>query len=91
MARPRSLQPSITTHVVLPEEVYNRITLALWSDLEGRVPYGQVTNFFVARAREFFARQSLDLAPYLGQPEGTFVVWAEPGVLEALERKLKGT
>lgn len=88
--RPRSLSPSIDTHLFLPEEIHTQISLALWSDVEGRVPHGQMSAFFVARAREFFGRKPLDLGPYLGQPTGTFVVWAEPGVLEILETKLKG-
>ena len=88
--RPKSLSPSIDTHLFLPEEIYARISLALWSDAEGRIPHGQMSKFFVARANEFFARKPLDLGPYLGQPTGTFMVWAEPGVLEALERRLAG-
>jgi hypothetical protein len=89
--RPRNISPTVDTHIFLPEELHGKVSLLLWSDVEGRVPYGKVTEFMVARIREFFAREKLDLGPYLGQPADVFVVHGEPDVLKMLETKLKGT
>lgn len=54
--RPASVIPAVKFHIRLPVDVKVQLDLYLFSELEGRVPYGAYTKFFEERAREFFDR-----------------------------------
>jgi hypothetical protein len=55
--RPLILRP-IKLTTTLPEDVYAKLKLYLYSDIEGRVPKGAIQRFLIARINEFFTRQS---------------------------------
>lgn len=54
MSRPPNIIPPTRLTLRLPEDVRARLDLYLWSELEGRVPFGRYQEFFLARIREFF-------------------------------------
>ena len=88
--RPRSVEPTIDTHVYLPESLHSQISILLWSELEGKIPYGQLSSFLIQRAKEFFATKTLDVGKWTGQEEGIAVVRGDAETLKQLETKLKG-
>jgi hypothetical protein len=51
MARPKKAEPSRRVDVYLPESLYARLTLILFSPVEGRVPHGEWSRFFETLAR----------------------------------------
>jgi hypothetical protein len=88
MARRPNTIPSVPLTTALPEDVHGRLTLHLYSELEGRVPHGAYAAFIIARTREFFDYRRLDLAPWLGSSAGAFVVSGPKETLLALKHKL---
>ena len=89
MPRPRNAVPSRNLHLMLAEEDAARLELHLWSEAEQRIPLASRQRFFTARIREFFARKSLDLAPYFsGLPSGS-VVYGSPQLIERLQLALE--
>lgn len=53
MTRPNIVRSvPLTTH--LPEDIHARLTLYLFSEVEGRVPKGAYAKFFIERINEFF-------------------------------------
>lgn len=88
--RPVSVVPAKLLNVAIPGELFAQVEITLYSEVESRVPHGAYSKFFSARIREFFSWKTLDLAPFLGTPEATFVVSGEPEVLRALRAKLQG-
>ncbi len=90
MSRRPNLVPSMMLNLALPQPVYSRLVLHLFSDLEGRVPLGAYQRFFSERIQEFFSQHHLDLAPWAGSNPGDFVVSGSPEALEILKRTLKG-
>jgi hypothetical protein len=89
MARRPNTIPSVPLTTALPEDVHGRLTLHLFSDLEGRVPHGAYSAFIISRTREFFDHKRLDLAPWLDSTPGAFVVSGPLETLIALKRKLE--
>lgn len=72
MPRPLSIDRPKRLSLKLPETLLGRLTLHLFSEVEGRVPVGRYQAFFVERIMEYFDHERLELAPY-GFPEGYFV------------------
>lgn len=87
MPRPKPIIPNEELHITLPQDVKGRLSLALWSELEQRVPFGAYNNFFKERVREYFERGSLDLAPFLDCPPGS-LVFGPKHLLEQLSQRL---
>lgn len=56
MKHPNIIRPVKLT-VNLPEDVWTKMTLHLYSPLEGRVPHGSYSRFLSERINEFFSRQ----------------------------------
>lgn len=56
MPRPRKADRPIPVHVYLPESLHTRLTLLLWSEVEGRIPQGAWSEFFITLANEAVAR-----------------------------------
>ena len=73
----------------LPEDIHTQLTLALFSPLENRVPFGGYQAFFVERIREYFTRRPFDLSPYTGLDPGVHIVYAEPMALATLKQLLE--
>lgn len=88
MSRPKNIIPSIAFKLWLPENLAGKVTIHLWSELEGRIPYGKLTEFFSARLQEFFSHEQLDLAPWTGQPPDTFIISGSPEAIELLRKTL---
>lgn len=40
MPRPRSIIPTVSLHTKIRQDLHTRLTLHLWSTVEGRVPQG---------------------------------------------------
>ncbi len=87
--KPRRVVRPTHLHLSLPEDVRTRLDLFLWSDLEQRIPQGAYQTFFLSRIREFFSHRTLDLAPFLGTPPGTFIVKGDEEVLRKLTNLLE--
>ena len=90
MSRRPNTIPSVMLNVALPQPVHTRLTLHLFSELEGRVPLGAYQRFLSERIEEFFRRRHLDLAPWAGTDPGTFIVSGDQLTLAVLEQTLKG-
>jgi len=87
MPAPRNAIPSVRQEAWLPQDVYTKASLYLYSEVEGRVPKGAWKRFFTSLVRGFFDQSHLDLEPYLGV-EGSVSGSAEMIALlrERLER-----
>jgi len=89
MPRPKAIEPSERVYFHLPSALHTKIKLALFSEVEGRVPYGAWADLLIPLLNEKFSHRYLDLGPFLGKPAGTFVVKGDPTVLAMLENHLK--
>jgi hypothetical protein len=77
-------------NLALPQPEHTRLTLHLFSDLEGRVPLGAYQRFFSERINDFFAQRHLDLAPWTGGDPGAVVVSGSEEALNVLRQTLIG-
>lgn len=84
---PRPSKPTERLNLRLPLDLKVRLDLLLVSELEARVPYGDYTNFFSERLREFLEWKTLDLGPY-GFPKGYFIRGPKE-MVDSLEVQLK--
>lgn len=92
--QPNIIRPQKLT-LTLPEDFLARLTLFLYSEAEGRIPYGAVTKFFQARTEEYFNRKSLDLYQWSNPATigtefepGQFVIYGSPASILALQKAL---
>lgn len=77
MARPASINKPIEKKLSLDAELVAKVELALFSDLEGRVPYGAWSGLIEQLLREHFNRaerqralaEALQVAMISGDPE----------------------
>lgn len=60
MPRRPNIIPSRNLTMALPEDVFTRLQLYLYSEAEQRVPQGAYQAFFVERITEFFERRAFD-------------------------------
>lgn len=88
MPRRPDLIPSRSIHVRIPEDLLARMDLFLFSNVEGKVPYGEHSRFIAARLREYFEWTQLDLAA-AGLPAGYFIRGPHE-MVQAVDDKLKG-
>jgi len=54
MPRIKSVNPSVDKHIHLPTDLCARVELELYSDLEGRVPFGAWQTFVTKLIKEHF-------------------------------------
>lgn len=66
MPRPRSVVPMTSVELRLPADLLARVDVLLYSDMEGRVPYGERSKFFERLLRGFFET----LTPGDSRPSG---------------------
>lgn len=90
MPRPLSIIPCVEFVVTLPEDLHTKMTLYLFSAMEGKVPYGARRAFFDKLVREFFDSRELDLAPYAATEPGAFTVRGSPTSIDVLGKTLRG-
>lgn len=67
MARPKKIVQSVSKNIALPQDLVARMELELYSDLEGKIPFGAQQKFFERVLREHYARQDA-LQQLEGQP-----------------------
>lgn len=91
MSRTPSPIPSKQLNLALPRSVFTKLSLHLFSELEQRVPYGAYGRFMTERLQEFFAGDSLDLAPYCGSTPNALIVRGTPEAIEQVRRLLEET
>lgn len=53
--RPNTIRP-VRCQICLPEDIAARIALELFSEVEGKIPYGKWSDYFVGLARADLAR-----------------------------------
>jgi len=87
MKRPNVI-PSQQLNVALPLPLYTKLSAHLYSELEGRVPYGAFSRLMVELLRGYFSAETLDLAPWTGAAAGAFLVEGPPEAIAALRRVL---
>ena len=88
MSRRANLIPTIYLRVGLPQDTHTKLTLHLFSELEGRVPLGSYQRFLTELIEGYFKDKRLDLAPFLNCDPGVFVVSGSPLSISVLEKKL---
>ncbi len=76
MARPASINKPIEKKLSLDAELVARVELALFSDLEGRVPYGAWSGLIEQLLREYFGRAERQRA--LGEALQTAMISGDP-------------
>lgn len=87
MPRRPAVIPNYELKVCISQDLFTKLALELWSDVESRVPHGAYKAFFEARLREWFTRSRLDLAEIVpGLPPGTHQVSADEETLNLLRR-----
>jgi hypothetical protein len=59
MARPRKPDRPVPQRIYLPESVVAELQLLLWSESEGRVPYGVLSAFVEQAVRDALRRRTL--------------------------------
>ena len=90
MSRHPNPVPPKLLNLSLPEDIHATLTLHLYSDLEGRVPHGAYSKFFVERIRSFFSTRELDLAPWANIEEGAAIISGPPETIALLRQLLRG-
>jgi len=89
MPKPANLIPSKQLNVALPLPLFTQLSLALTSDLEGRVPHGAYSRFLQDLLRAHFERAELDLNTYASMvPPGVYVLSGPPASVEAFQKLL---
>lgn len=56
MARPPSILRPVRVHVILPEDLWLRLTTHLFSEAEQRVPHGAYSKFIAERITEYLSQ-----------------------------------
>lgn len=88
MPKPRNLIPTRRLNLHLREDLFTKIELLLFSELEQRVPEGAYRQWFELRIQEYLNSKHLDLAPWADSPPGAFIVSGTPEAMRALEKTL---
>lgn len=55
MARPKKTTRTVFKNIALPEDLAAKVDLYLWSEVEGKIPFGAQQEFFSRLVKEFFA------------------------------------
>ena len=92
MSRRPNLIPSIQLNVALPLDVHTQLSAHLYSELEGRVPFGAYQKFLVDLLRLHFRGKELELSPYIPNAvPGAFIVKGPVDAILALKYRLEAT
>lgn len=64
MGRPPKVFPSHSIHLKIPEDLYARLRLSLFSESDQWTPRGRIQDFFIQRMNEYFTgRCSREFTP----------------------------
>lgn len=55
MARPKGVIRPVEMSISIPEDLHARLKLELFSEVEGRVPHGRISQLFTLLLRQHFA------------------------------------
>lgn len=87
--KPKSIIPTEKLIVFIRAPLIARLQLHLWSEAEGKIPYGGYQKFFEERIQDFFDSEVLDLGTIAAGsahiPTDTFYVRGAPQALEILK------
>ena len=89
MSRPRNLDPPVVMEVSLPLTLRTKLDLLLFSEAEGKVPFGAYRDFFSLKIRETLSSESFDLGPVLGEMPGYYIISGRPEVIRKLKSLLE--
>ena len=68
MSRRARITPNIHLHTTLPADVSTRLSLLLFSEVEGCVPRGKVQELITRLLRQYFEDKEVNLEGYIRQP-----------------------
>ncbi|MEK6849358.1 MAG: hypothetical protein AABY01_02185 [Nanoarchaeota archaeon] len=54
MGRPALINPTVSIHMQIRSDLMTKVDLLLYSNVEGKVPYGAYQRFFTERLNEYF-------------------------------------
>lgn len=57
MPRPKKTIRTVSVHISLPEDLTAKVQLHLFSDVEGKVPFGKQAEFFTSLVKNYFDAQ----------------------------------
>lgn len=89
MTRRSNVIPSIKMSLWVPEDLRARLDLILFSDLEGKVPFGAYTTFYAEMLRARLDSVELDLSPFVGSQPGALTLRGSPQAIEKLKDLLR--
>lgn len=55
MPKPKKTLRSVQMNIAMPEDLAAKIQLELYSDLEGKIPFGAQSEFFAMLVRDYFS------------------------------------
>lgn len=58
MARPKKLIRTVYKNIAIPEDLVAKIELELFSEVEGKIPFGAQQEFFTRLLMNYFSRTS---------------------------------
>jgi hypothetical protein len=58
MARPKKLIRTVYKNIAIPEDLAAKMELELYSEVEGKIPFGAQQEFFTGLLREYFNKQA---------------------------------
>lgn len=86
MPKTKAVHPNHLVKAWISPELKGKLYLHLTSDVEGRIPFGKISEFIAERIRDYFGWQTISLEAY-GFPAGYFVK-GPPAMVEALRTRL---
>lgn len=80
--------PGVRTHVWIDADLFEDMKALLHSPIEGRIPHGEQGRFVNEALRFRLRGGALDLAPFTGDPPGTWIIRGDAGAIERLRELL---
>ena len=59
MARPKKTVPTVYKNIGIPQDLADKVELELYSEVEGRVPFGAQQEFYTNLLRWYFDEQAV--------------------------------
>ena len=56
MARPKKTVRTVPKNICLPEDLVAKMELELYSEVEGKIPFGAQQEFFTRLLRDYFTK-----------------------------------
>ena len=61
MARPKKAEPSHRLEVLIPSSIYAKLRMELYSELEGRIPHGDLSNLVSALVADWLRARGIQV------------------------------